>query len=49
MKDRGHALFWFFKGEDQDHLAVRSGTVAPVGKYFIPKLGNNSLQIVGLV
>ena len=37
-----------FKGEDQDHLAIRSGIVALVGKDF-PRLGDNNLQIVEFV
>ena len=37
-----------FKGEDQDHLAIRSGIVALVGKDF-PTLGDNNLQIVEFV
>ena len=34
-----------FKGEGQDHLAIRSGIIALVGKEF-PKLGVNDIQII---
>ena len=37
-----------FKGEDQDHLAVRSGIICLVNKNF-PAVGRNQLQIVEFV
>ena len=37
-----------FKGEDQDHLAIRSGIIALVSKEF-PKLGVNEIQIIEYV
>ena len=37
-----------FKGEDQDHLAIRSGLICLVDKDF-PKLGVNYLQIIKYV
>ena len=37
-----------FKGEDQDHLAVRSGIICLVNKNF-PTIGRNQLQIVEFV
>ena len=37
-----------FKGEDQDHLAIRSGIIALVSKEF-PKQGLNEIQIIEYV
>eukprot|EP00435_Cladocopium_sp_Y103_P048141 s730_g14.t1 len=37
-----------FKGEDQDHLAIRSGLICLVDRDF-PKLGRNGLQIIEYV
>jgi hypothetical protein len=37
-----------FKGEDQDHLAIRSGLICLVDRDF-PQLGRNNLQIIEYV